>query len=135
MARSRFKLTGARANRVTHRRSQEKIREGFEGAGLPMPIVENFCGGVRVTFQRKNVVRTDENAVVKNVVKSEEKTVEKVWGLIKEDPYITTKQIADAIGLSTRGIEENIKKLKKQGRLRRIGGDNGGHWEVIESKA
>ena len=100
-----------------------------------MPIVENFCGGVRVTFQRKNVVRTDENAVVKNVVKSEEKTVEKVWGLIKEDPYITTKQIADAIGLSTRGIEENIKKLKKQGRLRRIGGDNGGHWEVIESKA
>jgi predicted HTH transcriptional regulator len=51
--------------------------------------------------------------VVKNVVKSEEKTVEKVWGLIKEDPYITTKQIADAIGLSTRGIEENIKKLKK----------------------
>ena len=90
---------------------------------------------MRVTFQRKNVVRTDENAVVKNVVKSEEKTVEKVWGLIKEDPYITTKQIADAIGLSTRGIEENIKKLKKQGRLRRIGGDNGGHWEVIESKA
>ena len=73
--------------------------------------------------------------MVKNVVKSEEKTVEKVWGLIKEDPYITTKQIADAIGLSTRGIEENIKKLKKQGRLRRIGGDNGGHWEVIESKA
>ena len=91
---------------------------------LPMPVVENFCGGVRVTFQGKTTEKTTE----KNV----EKSVEKVWRLIKQDPYITTKQIADAVGLSTRGIEENIKKLKREGRIRRIGGDNGGHWEVIE---
>ena len=91
---------------------------------LPMPVVENFCGGVRVTFQRKTTEKTTE----KNV----EKSVEKVWRLIKQDPYITTKQIADAVGLSTRGVEENIKKLKREGRIRRIGGDNGGHWEVIE---
>jgi ATP-dependent DNA helicase RecG len=51
---------------------------------------------------------------------------------MKENPYVTTKQLADTIGLSTRGIEEIIKKLKKQGRIRRIGGDNGGHWVVIE---
>ena len=89
-----------------------------------MPKVENFCGGVRVTFQRK----TTEKNVEKNVKKS----VEKVWRLMKHDPYITTKQIADAVGLSTRGVEENIKKLKREGRIRRIGGDNGGHWEVIE---
>ena len=91
---------------------------------LPMPVVENFCGGVRVTFQGKTTEKTTE----KNV----EKSVEKVWRLIKQDPYITTKQIADAVGLSIRGIEENIKKLKREGRIRRIGGDNGGHWEVIE---
>ena len=59
-------------------------------------------------------------------------SVEKVWRLMKQDPYITTKQIADAVGLSIRGIEENIKKLKREGRIRRIGGDKGGHWKVIE---
>ena len=110
-------------------RGYKKIREGFESAGLPMPKVENFCGGVRVTFQRKSATdTTTEKTTQKNV----EKSVEKVWRLIKQDPYITTKQIADAVGLSTRGIEENIKKLKREGRIRRIGGDNGGHWEVIE---
>ncbi len=36
-------------------RGYKKIREGFESVGLPMPKVENFCGGVQVTFQRKNV--------------------------------------------------------------------------------
>ena len=76
------------------------------------------------------MVKTGEN----NVVKSVEKTVEKVCRLMRENPYITTKQIADSIGLSTRGVEENLKKLKKRGRLRRIGGDNGGHWEVIDDK-
>ena len=109
-------------------RGYKKIREGFEGAGLPMPKVENFCGGVRVTFQRKNVVMPVE----KDVVNTVEKTVDKVWRLIKENPAITTKQIAEAIGLSVRAIEENIKKLKRQNRLRRIGGDNGGRWEPIE---
>ena len=63
--------------------------EGFESAGLPMPKVENFCGGVRVTFQRKSATETaTENATTqkttqKNVEKivenSVEKSVEKVW--------------------------------------------------------
>ena len=123
-------------------RGYKKICEGFESAGLPMPKVENFCGGVRVTFQRKSATenatenattqKTTQKNVEKIVENSVEKSVEKVWRLIKQDSYITTKQIADAVGLSIRGIEENIKKLKREGRIRRIGGDNGGHWEVIE---
>ena len=36
-------------------RGYKKIREGFEGAGLPMPKIESAFGGVRVTFQRNNV--------------------------------------------------------------------------------
>ena len=36
-------------------RGYKKIREGFEGAGLPMPKIENAFGGVKVTFQRNNV--------------------------------------------------------------------------------
>lgn len=73
--------------------------------------------------------------VEKDVVNTVEKTVERVWRLMKENPTITTKQIAETIGLSVRAIEENIKKLKRQNRLRRIGGDNGGRWEPIEPEA
>lgn len=36
-------------------RGYKKIREGFEKAGLPMPMIETIEGGVRVTFKRNNV--------------------------------------------------------------------------------
>ena len=87
-----------------------------------------------MTLQRKNVVESALKSVEKSVEKNVEKSVEKVWRLMKENPYITTKQIAENIGLTIRGVEENIKKLKKSNRLRRVGGDKGGHWEVISSQ-
>ena len=118
-------------------RGYEKIRNGFEKAGLPMPTIEAVEGGVRVTFKRNNLGNASigdnnvEKDVEKTVEKDVEKTVEKVWKLMKENPYITTKQIADVISISPRGVEENIKKLKQQGRLRREGADKGGVWVVI----
>lgn len=51
----------------------KKIREGFERAGLPMPKVENFCGGVQVTIDRTkflnmaNVASGVTSDVVSNV--------------------------------------------------------------------
>jgi ATP-dependent DNA helicase RecG len=38
------------------------------------------------------------------------------------------------VGISKRKIEENIRKLKKLGFLKRIGSTKGGHWEVAEMK-
>ena len=34
-------------------------------------------------------------------------------------------------GISSRKIEENIKKLKRKKIIERIGGDKGGWWKVI----
>lgn len=41
----------------------KKIHDGFESAGQPMPEVENFCGGVRVSFKRKNVNHGHQDAL------------------------------------------------------------------------
>jgi len=62
--------------------------------------------------------------------KTVEKTVEKILGLIMTGPKITQRELMDKIGLTRRGIEWNLKKLKTQGRIRRIGPAKGGHWEV-----
>lgn len=48
-----------------------------------------------------------------------------------DNPAITTQEIAEVLDLSIAGIEKAIRTLKKQNRLRRIGPDKGGHWEVI----
>ena len=38
-------------------RGFQKIRNGFEAEGIPMPKVENFCGGVQVSIERTNFIK------------------------------------------------------------------------------
>jgi len=40
--------------------------------------------------------------------------------------------MAQYIRVTERSIERNIKKLQKEGLLKRIGPAKGGHWEVVE---
>lgn len=68
----------------------------------------------------------------KTVEKNVEKTVEKIHTLIKANPQITQQKLMDQTGLTRRGVEWNLKKLKSEGRIQRIGPDKGGHWEIIE---
>ena len=117
-------------------RGYKKIREGFEGAGLPMPKVENFCGGVRVTFQRKNIVKTatdiaTENATDIATVKLN-KTQEKIMAILYVDKFATYDVISKQLGVERTTVWRNIKKLQEIGRIRRIGGDNGGYWEIVQ---
>ena len=64
--------------------------------------------------------------------KSREKSREKIIAALKQSPYITMSDLAALIGISAKGVEKNIKILRDQGIIRRIGPDKGGHWEVIE---
>ena len=63
--------------------------------------------------------------------KTSQKTSQKIIDLIKEDPYISTTKMAEIIGVDRRNIARNIKKLKEQGAVRRVGPDKGGFWEII----
>jgi ATP-dependent DNA helicase RecG len=78
-----------------------------------------------VVFKRKSAI-TEEKTTPKVV----EKTVEKILGLIKESPKITQQEIMKKTGLTRRGVEWNLMKLKKERLIRRIGPDKGGYWEV-----
>ena len=68
----------------------------------------------------------------KTVVKTVQKTVQKILDKIKENPKITLKELVNDVGLTRRGVDWNIAKQKKQGKLKRIGPDKGGHWEINE---
>ena len=64
--------------------------------------------------------------------KTTEKTTEKILKSIQNNPYITHRDLADLLGLSEDGVFYNIKKLKQQGLLRRVGPDKGGYWEIVK---
>lgn len=72
---------------------------------------------------------------VKTVEKTVEKTtrtVEKILKILSNTPSITVREMSEILGLSRRGVEEQIKSLKQKGVIRRVGPDKGGHWEVIK---
>jgi len=62
------------------------------------------------------------------VEKTVEKTVEKILDIIVSNPQITQKELANMTGLTRRGIEWNITKLKREGIIERVGSDKDGYW-------
>ena len=55
---------------------------------------------------------------------------QKIIDLMKSNPSITTKQIADALGVNSRNVESNIRALKKAGIVEREGARKTGRWVV-----
>lgn len=51
---------------------------------------------------------------------------------MKENAQITIPIMADRIGISTTSIENNIRKLKERGLLKRIGSPRGGYWKIVD---
>lgn len=64
--------------------------------------------------------------------KSTQKSTQKILDLIRVDPYVTTQEMADSIGIIRRTVAKHIKSLQERGVIKRIGPDKGGHWEVVE---
>jgi ATP-dependent DNA helicase RecG len=110
----------------------ERIREALERERCPK-INIRYDTMFTLEFQRPTYFKTDgipESAKEKASVK----TSVKILHLITTDPQITIPELAKEIGITTRSIERNIKNLQVQGRLRRIGPDKGGRWELTKKK-
>lgn len=60
-----------------------------------------------------------------------EETVEIILKAMRENPKVTAKELEAITGLTRRGIEYHIDKLKKEKRIKRVGPTKGGSWELI----
>ena len=70
---------------------------------------------------------TSVNASVKTSVK----TSVALMSLLGQNPEMTLAEVAAAIGRSVRAVEMASAKLVKAGKLRHLGPQKGGRWEVI----
>ena len=57
--------------------------------------------------------------------------VEQLLQLIQTTPKITQNEMVRLLGIARSTLNVHIDALKKSNRLRRVGPDKGGHWEVI----
>ena len=61
-----------------------------------------------------------------------QKTSQKIIELIRNNPHISTQEMADIIGIDRRNITRNLRGLYDRNILRRVDPDKGGHLEIIE---
>lgn len=66
--------------------------------------------------------------------KSSQKSSHKILELMKQNPAITTTELAQLLNISRRAIAKQTALLKEKGLIRRIGPDKGGHWEVLNDE-
>jgi len=66
-------------------------------------------------------------------VDSVEKTVEEIiTNMIRTNPKVTINEMIKTTGLTRRGVEYNLNKLKENGIIERKGPDKGGCWQIIQ---
>lgn len=58
-------------------------------------------------------------------------TADKVINLLRENPHHSAKSLSNIIGISPKGVEKQLAKLKKEGVICRVGPSKGGQWVIV----
>src|SRR5690606_8722432 len=93
---------------------------------------------IRMTFPASEVVTLQDGVVdgladgladglVDGLAESQRKIVE----LIRVNPRISKKEMAERIGISTTAIDKHIKRLRDINILTRVGSDRTGYWDLL----
>lgn len=77
--------------------------------------------------------KSEDRSTEKTTPSGSQTSSQRIVELIQENNKITTQRMADILGISRRSVAKAIAKLQERGVIRRVGGDFGGHWEIIES--
>jgi len=100
-----------------------RMKNAMQAAKLPLP--EFSTDGIfTVTLKRATVEETVGETV--------EETVELILKSMKINPKVTTRELEAITGLSRRGIEYHLDKLKKNKLIERIGPTKGGTWKILK---
>ena len=128
----------------------KRIFNAAEEYGLPKPKFQEFDNMFRVELFRNNsmamaekkfgedsekVRRKDGEDSEKTQIYELTDTQKRIVELLRSDKQLSAKKIAEQLGLGSRSIEKNIKKLKTLGFLVRHGSPKNGYWEVTECEA
>jgi len=109
-----------------------RITDACNEAGVKVDF-DMLKNGFSVIFYRPDVYDVNDDSIVDNIVENiadNNAVQEKIISLMREKPQISSKQLAEIIGIAQRNIQVHIKKLKDSGVIEREGPAFGGHWVV-----
>lgn len=62
------------------------------------------------------------------------KASRQIYKLISMNPKVSTIQMADSMGLSTRQVLKYLKRLQELGKIARVGGRKMGEWKIVDEE-
>jgi len=74
------------------------------------------------------------NGVVNEAAKESERRALRILAALLEDNSQTRAALAERLGISKSTLERDLAALKKQNKIKHIGSDKTGHWEVRGDK-
>jgi len=110
----------------------------MEKAGTGIKRVKNACNdnGNKVNFHFTDAfwitIHSNKNDT-DNDTDNDTGRSQKILNLIKNDGKITVNKLAGKLNVSKSTVLREIKELKENGKLERIGNEKGGHWEIINN--
>ena len=116
--------------------SAYRLLPNFSEDKLPVFTSEYDC--FFLTMQNLNYgMVEDDSGQTDNypdtIQKTIQTTAQRILSLIREEPSISKKKIAELLGdISYGGVKYHIAKLEKSGVLERVGADFGGYWKINE---
>ena len=116
----------------------KKICDECMALGADLPRYEIVGTGIRVYFPAlKSALiekpKTPNRQDVGKDVGLEVGLAEMIIALISEKSDVTMAEMAERLGVTTRTIERQMKKLRESERVLRVGGKRYGHWEVKDA--
>ena len=103
--------------------------------GLIEPKIQEFDNMFRVELYRNSAIGEASEKHRRNIgEKTLGDTQQKIILLLKEDNKLSASKLAERIGVASRNIEANIKKLKDLGILIRHGSPKNGYWQIVEEE-
>ncbi len=119
-------------------RGYEKIMREFDKANLKHPTFKEEHGGVTAIIPREIFmsIRGGQKPTGKrpeNDRKNDQKN--SIIELIRLKPAISRLELARELNIHESSVKRRLETLAKENRIKRVGPDKGGHWEVTEISA
>lgn len=110
------------------------IKREMQMMGLPEPEFISLRGDFKVILRKEKVKNTEPTENLEFTEKFTEKFTEseqKILNILIENPYITQMKLSEILGISKRSIVKNMKNLKNNKKIERIGSDKKGYWKIL----
>ena len=78
----------------------------------------------------KEFIKASRQKFIKEFIKASRQ----IYKLISMNPKVSTVQMADSMGLSTRQVLKYLKRLQDLGKIARVGGRKMGEWKIIDEE-